>query len=112
MAEPVDQVSGDELADQTKIDFSFQTFGELKQAFGPKRATSMLRAYRRKETGRAAESVSKEDIDVALRFLRGDKTGAQSSKALRAFKSYFLSSEQRRKACESYLVALRDQIPE
>jgi len=31
------------------------------------------------------------------------KTGDQASKALRAFKHYFVSNEQKRKACEAFL---------
>ena len=111
MAKPVDQAPDTEpLSDQTKIEFTYQTFGDLKRVFGPKRAASLLRAHQRKEAGGNGEILSEGDIDVALRFLRGEKTGAQSSKALRAFKSYFASSEQRRKACETYLLGARKQL--
>lgn len=98
------------LTDDAKIDFSFQTYGELKRAFGPKRATSLLKTKQRKEYGGNGEAPTEADIQIALRFLRGEKTGAQSSKALKAFKAYFASSEQRRKACESYLLGLLPQV--
>jgi hypothetical protein len=95
-------------ADDEPIDFRFQTFGELKRTFGPTRAASLLRTKQKREglANGGLPLLTEEDIGVALQFLRGEKTGAQSSKALRAFKHYFASSEQRRRACESYLLGL------
>lgn len=92
--------------DEERIDFQFQTFGELKRAFGEKRAAALLKAKQRKDAAGSDVALTAADIDVALRFLRGEKTGAQSSKALKAFKAYFSSSDQRRKACEMYLIKL------
>jgi hypothetical protein len=103
-----------ELTEATKVDFHFETYGDLVRIFGPKRAAGLVRTRERKlrlGPGGLPEP-TRGDIEIALRLLRGDKTGAQSSKALLPFRHYFASTEQRRKACESYLVALRDQIPE
>ena len=99
--------------DTQPIDFRFQTFGELKHTFGPARAASLLRTKQRKEGlgNGGLPPLTSEDIEMALRFLRGEKTGAQSSKALKAFKHYFASNDQRRKACESFLQEKRDALP-
>jgi len=102
-----------DLKDEDPIQFNFATYGELKRVFGPSRAAAMIRTRERKMAqGNGSPTLTRDDIEVALKFLRGEKVGAMSGKALRAFKHYFASTEQRRKACESYLVALRDQIPE
>jgi len=91
-----------ELDETTPIDFRFATFGELKQVFGEKRARSLVQAKQRKAAG-SAEALSQADIETALKFLRGEKTGAQSSRALKAFRHYFAGNERARKACEAYL---------
>ena len=98
--------------DSEPIDFRFQTFGELKHTFGPARAASLLRTKQRKEglSNGGLPTLTEEDIEMALRFLRGEKTGAQSSKALKAFKHYFASNEQRRKACEGFLKEKRAEL--
>lgn len=99
--------------DTQPIDFRFQTFGELKHTFGPARAASLLRTKQRKEGlgNGGLPPLTSEDIQMALRFLRGEKTGAQSSKALKAFKHYFASNDQRRKACETFLQEKRAALP-
>jgi hypothetical protein len=99
-------------ADDDPIDFRFQTFGDLKRTFGPTRAASLLRTKQKKEglSDGGLPLLTEEDIGVALQFLRGEKTGAQSSKALRAFKHYFASNEQRRKACETFLKEKRAEL--
>lgn len=99
-------------SDEEQIDFRFQTFGELKRTFGPARAASLLRTKQKKEglTNGGLPPLTEEDIEVALQFLHGEKTGAQSSKALRAFKHYFASNDQRRKACESFLEEKRSEL--
>lgn len=99
-------------ADDDPIDFRFQTFGELKRTFGPARAALLLRTKQKKEglSNGGLPLLTNEDIEVALQFLRGEKTGAQSSKALRAFKHYFASNEQRRKACETFLKEKRAEL--
>jgi hypothetical protein len=99
-------------ADDEPIDFRFQTFGELKRTFGPTRAASLLRTKQKREglANGGLPLLTEEDIGVALLFLRGEKTGAQSSKALRAFKHYFASNEQRRKACETFLKEKRAEL--
>jgi hypothetical protein len=101
-----------ELEDDLEIDFRFQTFGDLKRTFGPTRAASLLRTKQKKEglSNGDLPPLTNEDIDMALRFLHGEKTGAQSSKALKAFKHYFASNEQRRKACESFLQEKRTEL--
>lgn len=101
-----------EFDDDHAIDFRFSTFGELKRTFGPARAASLLRTKQKKEglTDGGLPLLVEEDIGVALQFLRGEKTGAQSSKALRAFKHYFASNEQRRKACETFLKERRAEL--
>ncbi len=96
---------GDQLDDSSPIDFRFSTFGELSRVFGEKRARAMVRALRRKEAS-AAQAPSREDVEMALRFLRGDKTGPQASRALRALRAFFGSSERARKACQGYLEKL------
>ncbi|HVC23888.1 MAG TPA: hypothetical protein VNH82_10780 [Candidatus Dormibacteraeota bacterium] len=101
-----------ELEDDQAIDFRFSTFGELKRTFGPARAASLLRTKQKKEglTDGGLPLLTEEDIGVALQLLRGEKTGAQSSKALRVFKHYFASTEQRRKACETFLKEKRAEL--
>jgi hypothetical protein len=101
-----------ELEDDHAIDFRFSTFGELKRTFGPVRAASLLRTKRKKEglSDGGLTLLTEKDVGVALQLLRGEKTAAQSSKALRAFKHYFASNEQRRKACETFLKAKRAEL--
>ena len=101
-----------EFEDDQQIDFRFSTFGDLKRTFGPVRAASLLRTKQKKEglANGGLPTLEGEDVEVALRFLRGEKTGAQSSKALKAFKHYFASNEQRRKACEAFLKEKRAEL--
>ncbi|MHB8311780.1 MAG: PspA/IM30 family protein [Candidatus Dormibacteria bacterium] len=40
---------------------------------------------------------------MALRFLRGERTGPQARRALPAFRSYFTANDEARKTCEAYL---------
>ena len=94
-----------ELDETTPIDFRFATFGELKQVFGEKRARSLVQAKQRKAAG-SAEALSPADIETALKFLRGEKAGAQTSRALKALRYYFAHNERARKGCEAYLEGL------
>ena len=91
--------------DTQPIDFRWQTFGELKDTDGPARAASLLCVKQKKEGlgNGGLPLLTEEDIAVALRFLRGEKTDAQSGKTLKASTHYFASNEQRRKACETFL---------
>lgn len=93
-----------ELDETTPIDFRFTTFGELKQVFGEKRARSLVQAKQRKAG--SAEALSQADIETALKFLRGEKAGAQTSRALKALRYYFAHNERARKGCEAYLEGL------
>jgi hypothetical protein len=98
-------------SDTDPINFSFRTYGDLKEVYGPKQAARMLAIKQKREAMGAGAMVplSALDIDIALRFLRGEKVGAQSSKALKAFRNFFASSDASRKACESYLLRLQKQ---
>src|SRR5487761_1018112 len=96
---PPDQLPIDESA---SINFKFETFGELAKVFGERRARALLRAQQRK-SGNSSDVLTSADIETALKFLRGEMTGAQSIRALKAFRHYFASNERARKACEAYL---------
>lgn len=100
-----------ELDETTPIDFRFATFGELKQVFGEKRARSLVQAKQRKAAG-SSEALSQADVETALKFLRGEKAGAQTSRALKALRYYFAHNERPRKVCEDYLekLARRDDL--
>lgn len=99
------------LKDEDPIQFSFATYGELKQVFGPARAAAMIRTREKKlAQGGGRTPVSRADVDTALRFLRGEKTGAQSSRALKVFRQYFATNEKARRTCENYLEGLREGI--
>lgn len=101
-----------DLKDEDPIQFNFATYGELKRVFGPARAAAMIRTREKKlAQGAGGPSLTRDDIEVALTFLRGEKTGAQSSRALKAFRSYFGSNERARKACETYLANHLRRLP-
>jgi hypothetical protein len=101
-----------ELKDDDPIQFTFSTYGELKQVFGPARAAGMILTRERKlAQGAGGPNLTRDDIEVALKFLRGEKVGAMSGKALRAFRAYFSGSERARKGCEAYLERLRSGVP-
>ncbi len=96
-----------QFKDEDPIQFSFATYGELKRVFGPVRAAVLIKTREKKlAQGSAGASLTKADIETALNFLRGEKTGAQSSRALKAFRHYFGTNERARRACESYLEKL------
>lgn len=88
--------------EDSPIDFKFATYGELVRVIGERRARAMIRDLRRKEAG-VSKAPSREDLEMALRFLRGEKTGPQASRALRALRVYFAADEKPRKACEAHL---------
>jgi phage shock protein A len=92
----------EDFQETTPIDFKFATFGELARVFGDKRAHALVRAVMRSEA-RPVRAPGTQEIEMALRFLRGETTGLKARAALNAFRSYFTDQDEARKTCEAHL---------
>lgn len=111
MSEPTE---GDKpvFKDEDPIEFNFTTFGELARVFGPNRASNLVKIRERKlAQGEGSPALTGAEVEVAMKFIRGEKTGARTSMVLRVFRSYFATNARARKGFETYLRGLLSDDP-
>lgn len=105
--------------ESVETDFRFKTFGEMVEAFGRTRATSLLVKARSHRQGNGkAPAVTVEDIEVTRVFLglkpaeAGSRGGRESGKALKVFKAFANRDATSRNAVKKFLDSLDREIKE